>query len=383
MSVLRTVIQAGWASVERTPTLLKVLADAGVVDAGGYGLVVLAEGLLGADGDSAGSQAALAHLPPADEPRHEPDSLYTYCTSFLLQGAALDGPGLETLLNPLGDSLLVVGSETQIKVHVHTDQPGTVLGLALARGTLHQIEIGNMREQTAARDARLRARVGAPTLVGETQVIPVVAGRGIIDLFASLGAGPLVEGGQSMNPSAEEIMRAVSLTDAPGVVLLPNNKNILMAAEQVAELASKPVGVVPTRSMQAGLSVMVAFDPHSSLDKNVAEMVEALSHVLTGEVTKAVRDSSIDGVDVKAGSYIGLVEGRVVAGTTDLADAARAVAEELLADDKELMTVLVGEGESSRAAAEAAERLREQFPDVEFEIHDGGQPLYPLLMAAE
>lgn len=383
-AVLRAVIQAGWASVERTPTLLKVLADAGVVDAGGYGLVVLAEGLLGADGDSASSQAALDRLIPlTDESRHEPDSLYTYCTSFLLQGSALDGPGLETLLNPLGDSLLVVGSDTQIKVHVHTDQPGTVLDLGLARGTLHQIEIDNMREQTAARDARLRARGGAPALVGETQVIAVVAGRGIVDLFASLGAGPLVEGGQSMNPSAEEIMRAVSLTDAPGVVLLPNNKNILMAAEQVAGLASKPVGVVPTRSMQAGLSVMVAFDPHGSLDKNVAEMAGALAHVLTGEVTMAVRDSSIDGVNVKAGSYIGLVEGRVVASTTDLADAARAVAEELLADDKELMTVLVGGGEWSRAAAEAAERLREQFPDVEFEIHDGGQPLYPLLMAAE
>lgn len=384
-AVMRAVIQAGWASVEKTPTLLKVLADAGVVDAGGYGLMALVEGMVAGEGESFGPQeASLAHVAiPAFEDRHEPDSLYTYCTSYLLQGIDLDGPELEALLNPLGDSLLVVGTDSQIKVHVHTDEPGTVLALALARGTLHQIEISNMREQTAARDARLRAQAAAPMVVGETQVIAVVAGEGVKDLFASLGAGPLVQGGQSMNPSAEDFMRAISLTEAPGVVILPNNKNIIMAAEQVAGLAAKPVTVVPTRSIQAGLSAMVAFDRENSLEWNVEEMEAALSHVVTGEVTVAVRDSAVDGVDVTQGSFLGLVEGRVVASAPSLAQVALAVARELLGDGKELMTVLIGDGEVSSAAAEVATGLQEQFPDVEFEVHDGGQPLYPLLLSAE
>lgn len=385
LTVMRAVIQAGWASVEKTPTLLKVLADAGVVDAGGYGLVALMEGMVGADGESIGPQeAALTRLPaPAFDDRHEPDSPYTYCTSFLLQGEALDGPALETLLTPLGDSLLVVGTDTQVKVHVHTDEPGTVLGLALARGTLHQIEIDNMKEQTAARDARLRAQAGAPAEVGRTQVVAVVVGEGVKRLFASLGAGPLVEGGQSMNPSAEDLMRAVALTDAPAVVILPNNKNILMAAEQVAGLAGKPVAVVPTRSVQAGLSAMVAFDPEADLEGNVEEMEAALANVVTGEVTIAVRDSAVDGVQVTRGSFIGLVDGRVVASTASLTEAACVVAEELLGEGRELMTVLVGDGDRTALAVEAAAELRERYPDVEFEVHDGGQPLYPLLMSAE
>ncbi|MHB1343497.1 MAG: DAK2 domain-containing protein [Thermoleophilia bacterium] len=384
MGVLRAVVQAGWASVENTPTLLKVLADAGVVDAGGYGLVVLAEGMIGADGYSPSAEAvALGSVQATDHPEHDPDTLYSYCTSFLLQGTHLDGPELETLLTPLGDSLLVVGSDTRVKVHVHTDEPGTVLALGLARGTLHQIEIENMKEQTAARDARLRAQAGAPTVVGETQVIAVVAGAGVRKLFASLGAGPLVEGGQSMNPSAEEIMKAVALTEAPGVIVLPNNKNIIMTAEQVAALAARPVGIVPARSMQAGLSAMVAFDPDRSLERNVEEMTQALSLVLTGEVTRAVRDSSIDGVEVTEGSFIGLVEGRVVASAAELQEVVDAVAGELLDGTRELMTILVGDGESTRAARQAAERLRDRYQDVEFEIHDGGQPLYPLLLAAE
>ena len=271
----------------------------------------------------------------------------------------------------------------QIKVHLHTDEPGVVLGLATARGTLSQIEIGNMHDQTAERDARLRSRTSAPLHVGQTQVIAVVAGGGVRELYASMGAGPLVEGGQSMNPSADDLMTAVSLAEAPGIIILPNNDNILMAAEQVASLSSKNVVVVPTSSMQAGLSALVAFDSEASVVKNVDEMAKVVSQVATGEITRAVRDSTVDGVKVTEGSYIGLVEGKVVVSAGDLAEASRTVTEHLLQGDKELVTVLTGEGASNEEIEGALDRLQDLFPDVEFEVHAGGQPLYPLLMSAE
>ena len=381
--LLASMVEAGWASVERTPTLLKVLADAGVVDAGGYGLVVLLEGMIGAESLAGDGAAASSVSLPAEDDGNEAHSVYTYCTSFLLRGEGLVGLELERLLQPLGDSLLVVGTDTQIKVHVHTDEPGTVLGLATRMGTLSQVEVDNMRDQTTAREARLRERSFAPVVVGETQVIPVVAGTGVRELFHSLGAGPFVEGGQTMNPSAEDIMRAVSLAEAPGVILLPNNKNIIMAAEQVAELSRKNVVVVPTRSMQAGLSALVSFDAHGSLEENVKAMNEALTQVVTGEVTRAVRDTLVDGVQVTEGSFIGLAEGEVIASTEGLWEAARAVTERLLDGGRELVTVLTGSGAPEEEVLEIAARLQETFSEVEFEIHHGGQPLYPLLLAAE
>lgn len=382
--LLDSMVEAGWQSVERTPTLLKVLADAGVVDAGGYGLVVLLEGMMGADSRAGdGAAVSLSQLTVVDGEPEDGGSRYTYCTSFLLQGAGLDSAELERLLQPLGDSLLVVGTDTQIKVHVHTDEPGKVLGLATARGTLSRIEIDNMPEQTAARTERLREQSFAPAIAGMTQVIPVVVGEGVSDLFRSLGAGPLVSGGQSMNPAAEDLMRAVSLAEAPGIIILPNNKNIIMAAEQVAGLSAKNVVVVPTRSMQAGLTAMVSFDPDRPLDANVRDMTQALAHVVTGEVTRAVRDTMVDGVQVAEGSFIGMAEGAVLVSTSDLFEAARVVTERLLAGGKELVTVLTGSGAPEKDVQEVAARLQETFVEAEFEIHSGGQPLYPLLLAAE
>ncbi len=380
------IVRTGWKSVERTPTLLKVLADAGVVDAGGYGLMVMFEGMVGGEPGEEGVAAdALFSIPGITESTTDEhgDSIYTYCTTFLLEGVSLDGPELETQLDPLGDSLLVVGTDQQLKVHVHTDEPGVVLGLATARGVLLQVAIDNMKTQTAERDARLAAPSPRPATLGRTQVVAVVAGAGMRELFLSLGAGPFVEGGQTMNPSAEEIMNAVAAARAPAVLILPNNKNIVMAAEQVASLAEKPVAVLPTHSMQVGLSAMVGFDPENSLDENVAEMTGILEEVLSGEVTRAVRDSVVDDVQVREGAFIGLVEGRLVASGDDLYEVARDVTARLLVGDRELVTALIGEGDAADSAREAIERLREEFGDAEFEAHEGGQPLYPLLLAAE
>lgn len=386
-TLLDAVCRAGWESVRRTPTQLQVLADAGVVDAGGYGLMIVFEAMLPGRGGSVGEAGSAETLAtPARRGPVEPESRFTYCTSFLLSGPELDAVRFEESLAPLGDSLLVVGDAAQLKVHIHTDQPGTVLNMATALGVLSGIEIDNMREQTAERTARLEAYAAedeAAGPVGETQVVAVVSGEGVKALFRSLGAGPFVEGGQSMNPSAEELLRAVRATRAPSVIILPNNKNIVMTAEQIVGLAEKEVVVLPTRSIQAGLTAMVAFDPAAPAQRNVREMAEAVRDLATGEITRAVRDSTINGLGIRQGTFIGLVNEEVVASSDDLEAVVEEVAARLIADGRELVTVLVGDGEIAERAAAAADRLRERYPQVDIEIHEGGQPLYPLLLSAE
>jgi uncharacterized protein len=316
-------------------------------------------------------------LPPEEEILGR----FTYCTSFLLRGEELASAELESELMQLGDSLLVVGDASQLKIHVHTDEPGTVLSLATRRGTLQDIEIDNMRVQTAARDTRLQERRED---VGETQVVAVVVGEGNKELFRSLGAAIIVDGGQSMNPATEELLAAVRQAKAPGVIVLPNNRNIILTAEQIVALEEDhDVRVVRTRSILAGLSSLVAFDPTRPVDENAAAMQENLRALSTGEITWAVRDSCVDGFDIRQGSFIGLIDDRVVAAAEELDEVVEEVAERLLAEDKEVLTVLVGNTGAAEESRRVAARLRELHPEVEVEIHEGGQPLYPLLFSAE
>ena len=386
------VIAAGWKSVEKTPTLLKVLADAGVVDAGGFGLVVLVEGAANGPGEwevpiaTHVTQApTLDGLPDAQEDQE--DSEFTYCTSFLLTGDGLDVSGLENEFGPLGDSILVVGGQGQFKVHVHTDEPGRVLALATARGVLSEIEIDNMREQTAARTRRLEeARASASEPVAETavcQVVAVVAGEGNKALFRSLGVDLIVDGGQSMNPSAEDLLRAVDSARSQSVIILPNNGNVVMTAEQTVGLTQKDVHVVPSRSIQAGLSAAVVFDRRGTGADNSRVMGEAVEHVVAGEVTQAVRKSEVDGIKIKADDYIGLVDERVIVSSPALAKVVETVVARLLEGRREMLTVLLGEGPAGTEAERAVEQLRQKYPKVEFDVHAGGQPYYPVLLAAD
>ncbi|NLO27489.1 MAG: DAK2 domain-containing protein [Actinobacteria bacterium] len=384
------VVTAGWKSVERTPTLLKVLADAGVVDAGGFGLVVILEGA--ANGSSGWEVPIATHVAPSpafeglryEDEAAEEESEYTYCTSFLLSGWNLDKALLEEEFGRLGDSLLVVGDARQIKVHVHTDDPGTVIGLATARGVLSEIEIDNMKEQTAARTKRLREASGQGVAEDSlTQVVAVVAGEGNKALFRNLGVELIVDGGQSMNPSAEDLIRAVERSTAPAVVILPNNANVIMTAEQTIGLTGRKVYVVPTRTIQAGLSAAVAYDKRNSGDVNAEEMGLALENVAAGEVTRAVRDSLVDGIQVKIDDYIGLIDDHVVVASRDLEAVIDDLAERLLEGEREMLTILLGAGGEDERAREAVERLQQRYPGVEMDVHDGGQPHYPVLLAAE
>jgi dihydroxyacetone kinase-like predicted kinase len=305
---------------------------------------------------------------------HQELSRYRYCTSFFVEGETVDPEELERALTKLGDSLLVVGGPGAVKVHVHTDEPGAALALATERGVIEEVDIKNMHVQTADRTERLEREVGV------TGAVAVVLGAGNRRLFESLGAST-VEGGETMNPSTADLLAAVEALPEQGVVLLPNSKNVVLAAEQAAEQSGKDVRVIPTRSLQAGLGALVAFDVGRPLDENVAEMEEAAAAVRAGSVARASRSAKVGDVDVAEGEFLGLLDGEPVASGEILGPVATDVVARLVGDGADVLTVLVGDGaDESDGVVDA---IRAAHPGLEVEVHEGGQPHYPLLFAVE
>jgi hypothetical protein len=305
---------------------------------------------------------------------HQELSRYRYCTSFFVEGEAVEPDELERELAKLGDSLLVVGAPGAVKVHVHTDEPGKALALATERGVIEEVDIKNMHVQTADRTQRLEREVGV------TGAVAVVLGDGNRRLFESLGA-TCVEGGETMNPSTADLLAAVESLPEAGVVLLPNSKNVVLAAEQAAEQSEKDVRVVPTRSLQAGLGALVAYEPRSGLEENVEAMEEAAAAVRAGSVALASRSAKVGAVEVAEGQYLGLVDGEPMASGDELTPVAASVVERLVGQSADVLTVLVGDGASGAEAV--VDQVRGAHPELEVEVHDGGQPHYPLLFAAE
>jgi DAK2 domain fusion protein YloV len=377
VELLTAVLARGEQALARTTELLDVLRTAGVVDAGGAGLVELVRGLAaGVAGEP------LPEPPPREElgyeAIHQELSLYRYCTTFVIEGRELDAKLLEAEFDRLGNSVLVVGDPAALKVHLHTDDPGAALSVGAREGVLERIEIANMHRQTVQREARLLDAVDEE---GIADVVAIVAGEGNRRLFESLGAAQIVEGGQSMNPAAGDILAAIERSAAPEAIVLPNNPNVLPSAEQAAGLAAKPVHVIPTRSLAAGLAVMVAFDATRPAEENAAAMREALRDVVTGAVTRATRDAEVNGLRIAAGQYLGLLDEEPIAATEDLESAATAVVERLLAEPRDVLTLLTGEDEPP--LDELVAELERRHPGVELEVHSGGQPHYPLLISAE
>ena len=376
--LLRALVERGERAVAQTPEQLDILREAGVVDAGGAGLLELVRGVA--------TYAAGEELP---EVEHEPEltaqavhqelSRYRYCTTFIVEGEELDPAALEAELERLGDSLLVVGDPSALKVHLHTDEPGAAISLATAAGALEAVEIADMHRQTQQREQRLLEAVGGQGAT--TAAVAVTAGHGNRRLFESLGAARVVEGGPTMNPPTADLLAAVEATGAEEVILLPNNENVVLAAEQAARLAGRSVHVVPTRSLQAGLAALVAFNPERTAAENSDEMRATLTQVATGEVTVASRDASVDGVSARAGDFLGLVDEHAVAAGASFAEVASAVVEKLLAEPRDVLTLLAG------ADAPPLDGLLDELaaghPGVEIDVHEGGQPHYPLLLAAE
>ena len=373
LELLASLVEHGEEAVARTREQLDVLRDAGVVDAGGAGLVELVRGLAAA---ASGAEVAVpeAASPVLLEAVHGEPSRYRYCTTFLVEGSALDAEALEAELERLGDSLLVVGDPAALKVHVHTDDPGAAVSLGTRAGGIDGVEIADMQRQTEQREERLLA-----VLPGARSA--VVAGEGNRRLFESLGAERVVDGGQTMNPSTADLLAAVEAVAAAEVVLLPNNANVVLAAEQAARVAGRRVEVVPTRSIPAGLAALVAFHGERSAEENVEAMHEALVGIATGEVAIASREATSDGIAVREGEYLALLDGGAVASGPAFEEVARALFERLLAEPRDVVTLLRGADAPPLNAL--VHELRGRYPELELDVHEGGQPHYPLLVSAE
>ena len=370
---LADVLAAGEVALARTTEQLDVLKQAGVVDAGGAGLLEIVRGITShVRGEELPEPAPLLEPIPL-EAIHQELSKFRYCTSFFVEGDRVDPDELEAELVKLGDSLLVVGARGAVKAHLHTDEPGTALSLATAVGVIEEVDVQNMHLQTAEREERILEA----TACG---VVAVCAGDGNRRLFESLGA-VYVEGGQSMNPSTADIVAALEALPSSEAVVLPNNKNVILAAEQAAGASARPTRLVPTRSVQAGLGAMVAFDPNRSAEENAAEMEQAAAGVRSGAVTRASRDAVVGDLAVEEGQFLGLLEGEPVTAGPVLQPVAREVLEQLLEEDADVLTVLAGE--NAEGVDDLVAFVEEQHPELEIEVHEGGQPHYPLLFAAE
>ncbi|HEV2591333.1 MAG TPA: DAK2 domain-containing protein [Gaiellaceae bacterium] len=372
---LASIVSAGDAAVVRTREQLPVLKEAGVVDAGAAGLVEIVRGIAAVVSGEPMPEAPVQEEGIGLDAIHQELSRFRYCTVFVVEGDALDADAFEAELEKIGDSLLVVGDRSALKVHVHTDDPGRALSLAIARGELEGIEIANMHQQTLQREERL---LHAVPDAGATSVVAVSAGDGNRKLFESLGA-IVVDGGRTMNPSTADLVAALESAPGDEAIVLPNSGNVIMAAEQAADHTSKKARVVPTRSLQAGLAALVAFDASLGAEENAEAMTE--TDVATGAVTVASRDVQLNGVRVQSGKWLGLAEGEPVAGGETFDEVVSAVVARLLTEPRGILTLLTGEGAEPLDGLVAS--IQAEHPDLEIEIHEGGQPHYALLVSAE
>jgi hypothetical protein len=377
-AVIRVAASEAHASVRRTPELLEVLREAGVVDAGGLGVAVILDGLLAF---VTGQEVEVPEVEggvPDLEAIHAEEEPWGYCTEFVVTGFSGDASEFEERIQSSGKSVLVVSDEDLVKVHLHTQDPGDALSYAGRFGRLSGVKVDDMEDQVRSR--------GDSSGAAEQKDLGVVAasrGEGSRELFERMGA-VVIEGGQGENPSAADFARAVEKTGARFIILLPNNKNIVPTAEQVHELVDDvEVHVVGTMSMAAGLAAMVGFDPEGEAGEVLDEMREITAGLHCAEVTRAVREASIDGHKVPEGAYIGLLDGKLVAVGDGVEGAAIKLAERMLEGGVDIVTLLRGYGMDQKSAERVAEGIKHLDGDVEVEIKDGGQPLYPLQMVAE
>ena len=394
-SFYESVIKAAEKSLDNTPNLLPVLKEQGVVDAGGKGLVVILQGALkAAKGETIEKieDAELQRKSPKAfvEGEIEDDNIeFAYCTEFLIKGDSDKAEEFKQKLIPLGDCLLVVGAGGIIKTHIHTNNPGRVLEYASEIGMLQDIKIDNMRIQHQEKlfkaeeveAAKGKNRVVEPT--EEYAFVTVSIGDGLSEVFESLNADYIVKGGQTMNPSTEDLLKGVESTPGKNVFILPNNKNIQLAAEQVKELTTRNVKVIPTRSIPEGISAMLAFQPESTFDENEEVMKETISHVKSGQVTYAVRDTEISGKKIAEGDVIGIAHGDIVSVGHEVTEVTRELIEELVNEDHSLITLYYGEDVDEEDGENLLKELEEEYEDLDIELVYGGQPLYYYLVSLE
>lgn len=391
VAVLLAGLKAGEFALAKTPSQLPILREAGVVDAGGQGFVYFLEGIV--EGLAREKDIELREYREPDLPQEERRlstelvSLdFQYCTETLIKGVALQVDDIRDHLQPLGDSMLVVGGDELVKVHIHSNHPGKVLETCLQFGQLSDIKINNMLEEVhehihewQAEDSS--AGPGEPSR--KIGLVAVAVGDGVVEILKSLGVDVVVEGGQTMNPSTEDLLIACEAVPAQAVILLPNNSNVIMAAKQAVELANRPLRILPTRSVMQAVTALIAFDPEGELDEIMAAMQEAMEQVQYGEVTHAVRDSQVNGLEIKAGDAIGLVADVIVLRADGEDEAVEKVLQQMVNEDSQLITVFYGSDMGPDQVAALQAKVGELFPDCELEIHYGGQPHYSYLLAVE
>ncbi|TBX43875.1 DAK2 domain-containing protein [Lactiplantibacillus paraplantarum] len=412
--VMDAVVVAAEAALKSTPDLLPVLKQVGVVDSGGQGLTFVLEAFSDSlsgkvdesqdyvpDDAEMDSMIDAAHHQSVQGQLDPNDIKYGYCTEIMVRigdGKLVDHKfDYETFYNylaQLGDSLLVINDDEIVKVHVHTEHPGDVMTWGQRFGALIKVKVDNMRlqqETIMEHDQESEARAAAePTLPSQPQVdmhgyaiISVSSGEGIGKLFKGLGVTDIIAGGQTMNPSTADIVKAVNDSGAKQALVLPNNKNIFLAAEQAAEVADVPVKIIHSQTISKGMTAMLAFNAEAGLDDNQAAMEETLSTVVSGQVTHAVRDTTIDGLEIKKDDYMGLVDGKIVITNPDRDTATLDMVKAMLDEDSELVTIIYGKDATQADADHLAAKVQELDDELEIEIHEGDQPVYPFLVSVE
>ncbi|MGT2896575.1 DAK2 domain-containing protein [Streptococcus entericus] len=400
VEVMRATVEGAKRALAKTPDLLPVLKEVGVVDSGGQGLVYIYEGFLAAlTGDYVASEdfkptpANMGSMINAEHHKSvaghvaTEDITFGYCTEIMV--ALGQGPTyvkefnyeeFQGYLSTLGDSLLVINDDEIVKVHVHTEDPGLVMQEGLKYGMLVKVKVDNMREQHSAELQKTTAPTAPKKDYG---IIAVVAGQGLADIFTSQGVDYIISGGQTMNPSTEDIVKAIEAVNAKQVIILPNNKNIFMAAQSAADVVDIPAVVVETRTVSQGFTSLLAFNPEASLETNQAAMTDSLSTVTSGSVTLAVRDTTIDGLDIHENDILGMVDGKILVSTPDMEEALRATFDKMIDEDSEIAMIYIGEEGDQEVAEDLATYLEEKYEDIEVEIHQGDQPVYPYLFSVE
>ena len=402
VEVMKAALEGAKAALAKTPDMLPVLKEVGVVDSGGQGLVFIYEGFLSAlTGEYIASedfQATPATMTEMINAEHHKsvaghvateDITFGYCTEIMValkQGPTyvkdFDYDEFRNYLNELGDSLLVVNDDEIVKVHVHTEDPGLVMQEGLKYGSLVKVKVDNMRNQHEAQLEK-EEKATKPAEEKEYAIIAVVAGDGLAEIFKAQGVDYIISGGQTMNPSTEDFIKAVDQVNARNIIFLPNNKNIFMAAQSAAEVLEQPTTVIETRTLPQGLTSLLAFDSGKTIEENHERMTAALSDVVSGSITTAVRDTTIDGLEIHENDNLGMVDGKILVSNPDMLTTLKATFAKMLDEDSEIVSIYIGEDGDEELANGLAQDLMEEYEDLEVEIHQGNQPVYPYIFSVE
>jgi DAK2 domain fusion protein YloV len=386
LHVMEHVVFAAYDTVLLTPSLLSVLEEAGVVDAGGQGLFIILEGMLRhMRGEPIAEDVRLEEAVDLAGHRLEPGEVgYGYDVQFLVVGQGLDVDGIRERITELGDCPLVVGDAATVKVHVHVPDPGVPISYGASMGSLRDVVVEDMQAQYQDFIAERELPSAAPTEPStEIGVVAVTLGEGLARVFQSLGVSSVVEGGQTMNPSTQDLLDAIHSTAAEQVIVLPNNSNVIMAAKQALDLSDKPVAVIPSRSIPQGIAALLAINYQADFEANVAAMTSAMGDVETGEVTTATRSAKINGVEIADGQFIGLHNDELKVTGKTIEEVTRALLREMNDDEREIITLYYGEDITEDEANTLAELLHQDWPEQEIEVVSGGQPHYPYILSVE